>query len=219
MLIKRAFAVLLAAYALTGLLPTAAAATSVTVVGLFPGKAVVVINGQPPRTISVGQKTAEGVILLATASDRATLNIDGKRVSLDVGQLFAAPRAAGGMQTVNLPADSSGHFFSVGQVNGKSVRFLVDTGATSISLSSDFAQNAGIDFRKGQQMVMQTANGNTTAYRVTLDSVSLGDITLYQVDGVVMDGIGANMALLGMSFLNRMEMRREGSVLTLTKRF
>lgn len=219
MLIKRAFAVLLAAYALTGLLPTAAAATSVTVVGLFPGKAVVVINGQPPRTISVGQKTAEGVILLATASDRATLNIDGKRVSLDVGQLFAAPRAAGGTQTVNLPADSSGHFFSVGQVNGKSVRFLVDTGATSISLSSDFAQNAGIDFRKGQQMVMQTANGNTTAYRVTLDSVSLGDITLYQVDGVVMDGIGANMALLGMSFLNRMEMRREGSVLTLTKRF
>lgn len=218
MLIKRSLTVLLAAYAIVGLLPAAAAATSVTVVGLFPGKAVVVINGQAPRTISVGQKTAEGVTLLSTASDRATLNIDGKRVSLDVGQLFAAS-AAGGAQTVNLPADSSGHFFSVGQVNGKSVRFLVDTGATAISLSSGFAQNAGIDYRKGQQLLMQTANGNTSAYRVMLDSVTVGDITLYQVEAVVMDGIDADVALLGMSFLNRMEMRRNGSVLTLTKRF
>ena len=198
---------------------SAAAATAVTVVGLFPGKAVVVINGQAPRTISVGQKTAEGVTLLSTASDTATLNIDGKRVALEVGQLFAAPGAAGGAQSVNLPADSNGHFLTVGQVNGKSVQFLVDTGATSISLSAGFAQNAGIDYRQGQRLAMQTANGITTAYRVMLDSVTVGDITVYQVEGVVMEGQGMNVALLGMSFLKRMEMRRDGAVMTLTKRY
>lgn len=197
----------------------ASAATAVTVVGLFPGKAVVVINGQAPRTLSVDQKTAEGVTLLRTASDSATFNIDGKRVVLEIGQLFAAPAASGGAQAVNLPADSNGHFLSVGQVNGKSVRFLVDTGATSVSLPAAFAQNAGIDYRKGQRLVMQTANGNALAYRVMLDSVSVGDITIYQVEGVVHEGDGLNVALLGMSFLNRMEMRREGTMLTLTKRF
>ena len=70
------------------------AATSVTVVGLFPGKAVVVINGQAPRTLSVGDKTAEGVTLLATTADTATVAIDGKRHQLDVGQHYAAPASA-----------------------------------------------------------------------------------------------------------------------------
>jgi aspartyl protease family protein len=189
------------------------------VVGLFPGKAVVVINGQAPRTIRVGEKTAEGVTLLSTASNSATLNIDGKRIELEVGQLFAAPAKSRGAQSITLPADSGGHFLTVGQVNGKSVQFLVDTGASAISLSAGFAQGAGIDYRKGQRGFVQTANGVTAAYRVMLDSVRLGDITLYQVEGVVIEGAGMNVALLGMSFLNRMEMRRDGAMMTLTKRY
>lgn len=197
----------------------AAAATAVTVVGLFPGKAVVVINGQAARTLSIGQKTPEGITLLATAADNATLEIDGKRVTLDVGQHFAPPRTAAGAQSVNLAADSGGHFYSVGQINGRAVRFLVDTGATSISISAAFARNAGIDYRKGERLLMQTANGVTSAYRVMLDAVTVGEITLYQVEGVIMEGDGPSVALLGMSFLNRMEMRRDGVLMVLTKRY
>ena len=205
---------------LCALLPASVlAATAVTVVGLFPGKAVVVINGQAPRTLSVGQKTPEGITLLATATDNATFDIDGKRVTLDVGQHFAPPRAASAGQTVNLSADSGGHFYSMGQINGRAVRFLVDTGATAITFSSGFAQSAGIDYRKGERMQTQTANGIANAYRVMLDQATVGEITLYQVEGVVIEGEGPNIALLGMSFLNRMEMRRDGASMVLTKRY
>ena len=195
------------------------AATSVTVVGLFPGKAVVVINGQAPRTLSVGDKTAEGVTLLATTADTATVAIDGKRHQLDVGQHYAAPASASKGLGVTLGANSQGHFLSMGQVNGRTVQFLVDTGATSVSIPSSLADSSGIDYRKGQRVYTQTANGVATAYRIVFDSVTLGDITIYQVDGIVMEGKGMEVALLGMSFLNRMEMRRDGSQMTLMKRF
>ncbi len=195
------------------------AATNVTVVGLFPGKAVVVINGQAPRTLSVGDKTADGVTLLATTADTATVDIDGKRHKLDVGQHYAAPAYAGKGQGITLGANSQGHFLSMGQVNGRAVQFLVDTGATSVSIPSSLADSSGIDYRKGQRVYTQTANGVATAYRIVFDSVTLGDITIYQVDGIVMEGKGMEVALLGMSFLNRMEMRRDGAQMTLMKRF
>ncbi len=197
----------------------ATAATSVTIVGLFPGKAVVVINGQSPRTLSVGDKTSDGVTLVATTSDTATVEIDGKRHKLDVGQHYAAPAATGKGQGVTLGANSQGHFLSMGQVNGRAVQFLVDTGATSVSIPSSLAGSAGIDYRKGQRVYTQTANGVATAYRIVFDSVTLGDVTLYQVDGIVMEGKGLEVALLGMSFLNRMEMKRDGAQMTLVKRF
>lgn len=201
------------------------AATRVTVVGLFPGKAVVSIDGKDPRTMSVGEKTGEGVKLIATTSDSATFEIDGKRHKLDVGQMYAAtgqssaPDAGGSGRVVSLAADGNGHFVTFGQVNGRAIQFLVDTGATSVSLPASFAQSAGIDYKKGQRQLSQTANGVIVVYRVKLDSVRVGDVTLYQVEGVVIDGPGLGAALLGMSFLNRMEMKREGTVMTLTKRF
>jgi aspartyl protease family protein len=203
----------------------ASAATRVTVVGLFPGKAVVSIDGKDPRTMSIGEKTAEGVKLVSTTSDSATLEIDGKRHTLDVGQMYAATGQSsasdngGSGRVISLAADGNGHFVTFGQINGKSIQFLVDTGATSVSIPASFADDAGIDYKKGQRQLSQTANGVIVVYRVKLDSVRVGDVTLYQVEGVVIDGKGLGAALLGMSFLNRMEMKREGTVMTLTKRF
>ena len=207
------------ACALTFVALEASAATSVTVVGLFPGKAVVVINGQAPRTLSVGDKTSDGVTLVATTSDTATMDIDGKRHKLDVGQHYAAPASASKGRGVTLGANSQGHFITLGQINGRAVQFLVDTGATSVSIPSSIAESAGIDYRKGQRGFTQTANGVAAAYKIVFDSVTVGDVTLYQVDGIVMEGKGMDVALLGMSFLNRMEMRRDGAQMTLVKRF
>ena len=192
-------------------------AASVVLVGLFPGKAVVVINGQAPRTISAGKKTDEGVTLVSTNSDSAVIEIDGKKQTLEIGQHFVPAAGAAG-STVALSADTQGHHWASGQVNGKTIRFLVDTGATSIALPATFAKNAGIDYLKGLRGSVSTANGNAGAYRVKLDSVTVGDITLYQVDAVIMEG-GLDTALLGMSFLSRTDMKRDGANLVLTKRF
>ena len=97
------------------------------------------------------------------------------------------------------------------------MRFLVDTGATLVTLPTAEAERLGIDYRRGQQLMSQTASGAAVVYRVRLDSVSVGPMTMLGVDAVVSPGL--QVALLGMSFLNRTEMRREGANLTLTKRY
>lgn len=193
-------------------------ATDVTVVGLFPGKAVVVINNASPRTLSSGQKTVEGVVLLSTDSTSATLEIDGKRQILEMGQHFASPTSGGAGKSVNLAADERGHFVTMGMINGGTVRFLVDTGATMVALPAAEARRLGISYKEGRLGYSKTANGIAPVYYIKLDTVQVGDVVISQVDATVMDG-GLDIALLGMTFLNRTEMKREGTIMTLTKRF
>jgi aspartyl protease family protein len=201
------------------LVAPAAHATDVTVVGLFPGKAVITVNRGPPRIVSVGEGTPEGVKLISADSKGAVLEVDGKRQALEMGQHFESASQTGSRQSVTLPADARGHFVTDGMVNGTHMRFLVDTGATLVALPAAEATRLGIDYRKGQRGISQTANGSALVYRVMLDSVTLGDITILNVEGLVHEGAGLDFALLGMSFLNRTEMRREGQTLTLIKRY
>jgi aspartyl protease family protein len=198
---------------------TSASAVEVNVIGLFPGKAVVVIDGGAPRTLSAGQRTAEGVVLISADSKSAILEVDGKRRVMELGQHAESAALTGARQSVTLAADGNGHFTAEGQVNGSRIRFLVDTGATLVTLPAADAQRLGIDYRRGQSAVSQTANGRILVYRVRLDSVAVGSMTLTAVDAVVHDSPGLDIALLGMSFLNRTEMHREAGSLTLTKRY
>lgn len=196
---------------------TAAWATSVSVVGLFKDKAIVSIDGGKPRTLSVGQ-TIGGVKLLAADSDSASFDVDGQRRSLGMGQSFAGGTPKGERQSVSLTADARGHFTAAGSLNGYPVSFLVDTGATSIAISADEARRMGIDYRAGQAVPVGTAAGVMRAWRVTFNTVKVGSITVNQVEGMVVES-GLSMPLLGMSFLNRMEMRREGQTMTLIQRY
>jgi aspartyl protease family protein len=196
----------------------AARATDVVVSGLFTGKAVVQIDGGPIRTLAVGQVTPEGVRLVSVDRDSAVLEIDGKRTTLGLGQA-KIPRGDPAVQSATLIADMTGHFSADGRVNGQPIRFMVDTGATVTALPAADARRLGIDVSKGQPVLLRTANGTARARQVKLDVVSVGSVTLYGVEAVVMEGDGLAMPLLGMSFLDRMDMRREGSVLTLTKRY
>jgi aspartyl protease family protein len=196
-----------------------ACATDVTVVGLFPGKAVVTVNRGAPRTLSAGEATAEGVKLVSSDSKGAIFEIDGKRQSLEMGQHFESAAQTGARQAAILAADSRGHFVADGAVNGVRVRFLVDTGATLVAIPASQALRIGLDYRNGQRGTSQTANGPAVVYRVMLDSVTVGDLTLMNVEGVVHESAGLDITLLGMSFLNRTEMHREGTSLTLTRRY
>lgn len=206
--------------AVVGLLAAgAAAATDVALAGLLPGRAVVVVNGGNPRTLSVGSKTPEGVKLLAVEEGAALFEIDGKKDRLVLGAHAVSSGGSGGGSMVTLTADSRGQFITQGSVNGASVRFMVDTGATYVSLSANDAARAGIDYRnKGQLGQAATANGVIRSWKVPGNSVRLGDITLHEVEVTVQEG---NMpwVLLGMSFLNRVEMKRDGDTMTLRKRY
>lgn len=204
--------------ALATLHAASAGAIDVVVSGLFTNKAVVQVDGGPLRTLAVGQSTPEGVKLVAVERDVAVFEIDGQRTTRGLGQAKLG-RAEPSVQSAVLTADLSGHFTAEGSINGKPVRFLVDTGATVTALPAADARRLGIDVAKGDPVLLLTASGTARARRVSLDTVTVGGVTLYGVEAVVMEGEGLNVPLLGMSFLNRMDMKREGSVLTLTKRY
>ncbi|MDK9724464.1 MAG: retroviral-like aspartic protease family protein [Sterolibacteriaceae bacterium MAG5] len=198
---------------------TAAGAADVALAGLLPGRAVVVVNGGNPRTLSVGGKTPEGVKLLAVEDGAALFEIDGKKERLVLGAHAVSSGGAGGGSSVTLTADSRGQFFTLGSVNGAPVRFVVDTGATYVALGASDAVRAGIDYRnKGQPGQAMTANGVIRSWRVPGNSVRLGDITLHEVDVAVQEN-NMPVVLLGMSFLNRVEMKRAGDTMTLKKRY
>lgn len=198
----------------------ALADTQVNVVGLFPGKAVLVINNGKPKTLSIGQSSTAGVKLISADSQVAVVEIEGKRRQLGMGQAVSVGgNNSSQPASVTLYANSAGHHLSEGQINGVPLRFLVDTGATSIAMNSADARKVGIDYKKGIPVPVQTANGNVTAYRVMINTLKLGSVVLHQVEGVVLEGSSPSVVLLGMSALNRLEMKREGIALTLIKKY
>ncbi|HQO16286.1 MAG TPA: TIGR02281 family clan AA aspartic protease, partial [Methylotenera sp.] len=188
----------------------AQATTQVNVVGLFSNKAVVIINGGKPKTLSVGQ-TSDGVKLLAADSKTATLQIEGKTQQLGMGQAASVGgnNANAGVASVTLYANTEGHFISECYVNGVPLKFLLDTGATTVALNSGDAKFAKIDYKRGEPIQVSTANGIATAYRVTIATLKIGAVTLNQVEASVIEGGSPSVVLLGMSALNRLDMKRQ----------
>ena len=200
------------------LFATAAAATDVALIGVMGDRAAVLsIGGGEPKTVRIGQKWS-GVTVIAVERGQATVEIDGTRRVLMIGQHYRAAAAASDRESVTLAADTRGHFFSDGAINGNPVRFLVDTGATTVALPASEAVRLGIDYRKGQLGHSNTAGGVVPIYSVMLDRVRLGAIELTGVEAAVIEQ-GLSVALLGMSFLNRVEMFRSGDSMTLKRRF
>jgi len=209
----------LGAIALCMLVSNRVCALDVNVVGLFPNKAVVQIDGGSLQTMAIGQKVHDDVVLLSVGRDGATFDIEGRRVSIPLGaarRQATSPSLAANYAVV--PADARGDLVTNGEVNGVPVRFAVDTGATFITFPAREAVRLGLDYRNGRKVVMETANGEAFAYRLKLDTVRIGNVAVHDVEAVVTEGNSLPIALLGMSFLNRLDMKREGTTLTLTKR-
>lgn len=183
-----------------------------------------------PRHPDRGRRRAEdggrgrdlqGVKLLSLAGEQATVEAGGKRVALRMDTPVsiggAGPGGGGGTRIV-LPVSSGGHFMTQGAINGRSVNFMLDTGATSIAMSAADAQRIGLDFSKGQPIRMGTANGIALGYRVRLNSVRVGDVEVYDVEAVVSQQ-PMPYVLLGNSFISRFSMRRDADQMVLEKRY
>src|SRR3954463_12715823 len=198
---------------------TAARAADVALIGVIGDKAAVIaVDGGEPKTVRLGQ-TWQGIKVITVEKTQATVETDGKQRVLHLGQHYRNAPAADTRQTVTLSADARGHFFTDATVNDQPLRFVVDTGASVVVLSGSDAERLGLDYRKGKRAAMQTANGATTGYFVKLDRMRVGGIELRSIDAVVLEeGLGS-FGLLGMSFLNRLEMRRDGEKMELIRRF
>ena len=122
----------------------------------------------------------------------------------------------GGAGEIVLPAGTGGHFMAQGAINGKPVRFMVDTGATTISMSQSDADRIGLDWKRGQRALMQTAGGVVPIYTLSLTSVRVGEVEVYNVAASV---IQAEMPfiLLGNSFLSRFSISTTSDTMRLSK--
>ena len=188
--------------------------------GGMGSKALLVVNGGAPKALAAGE-THQGVKVVSVAADQTVVEVSGKRQTVQLG---GAPVSIGGGlggaqgTSIVLTAGSGGHFVASGAVNGRSVQFLVDTGATSVAMGADEARRLGIQFEKGQRMQSSTANGVVAAFRVSLTSVRIQDVEVFNVDATVLPQ-SMPYILLGNSFLTRFQMMRENETLTLSKRF
>jgi len=210
---------LVAAGLLAGALSTGSAlAQNVSLSGSLGDKALLMINGSP-RTVAVGA-TVQGVRLVSLSGGEAVVEVEGQRMQLRLGgvqvNLAGAPSEGGGTRIV-LPAGPGGHFFTQGAINGRAVVFVVDTGATSVVISQSEADSIGLKYRDGVRGTANTANGAVQAWRLTLNSVRIGDVQVFNVDALVLP-TSMNQVLLGNSFLTRFQMKRENDTMTLEKK-
>jgi aspartyl protease family protein len=195
------------------------AAEKISLQALFKDKAIIVVDGAR-RVLKSGETSPDGVKLLATDTqeEKAEVEIDGKREVLRLGVVVAGFESKGKGSVVLYP-DRGGHFFADGQINGTPVRFLVDTGASTVTMSSLVAKRVGLDYRRtGHAGYSNTAAGVVPKYQVKLDKVQVGDITLYNVDGGVIEDMSTTEVLLGMSFLGQFDMKRDSEKMELSER-
>lgn len=209
----------IAAVLLATMVALPASAQSVAMSGTLGNNALLVIDGKP-KTVSVGA-TVAGVKLVSLAGGDAVVEIAGKRLPLHLGGSpvnLGAQASEGTGRQIKLSADAAGHFFTGGLINGRSVRFVVDTGATMVALSQEEADRIGLPYKDAPRGLSRTANGVVAVYRTTLTSVRVGDVQVYNVEATVLPG-SMSQVLLGNSFLNRFQMKRENDVMTLDVRY
>jgi aspartyl protease family protein len=201
--------------------PLATMAQTVGLSGMLGGKALVIVDGAPPKAVAAGD-SYKGVKIVSTQGDQAVVEIGGKQHTLRVGDAPAsvgggAGSGAGGNRVV-LTAGNGGHFFTLGQINGKSTQMVVDTGATSVAMSASEAQRLGVEYKSGQPIQMSTANGVVQGWLIKLSSVRVGDVVVHNVDAAVTSG-SMNIVLLGNSFLTHFQMTRANEQMVLEKRY
>lgn len=200
--------------------PPAGAVEKIALHALFKDKAIVLIDGRR-AVLQAGVTTEDGVKLVSTDTqdESAVVEIDGKPQTLRLGVVISS-FVSGGKGSVTLFPGRGGHYFADGTINGQGVQFMVDTGATTIAMNAGVAQRLGIDFRKsGQAGYGSTAGGYVRAYQIKLDKVEVGGIVQYGVEAAVIEGAGPTDVLLGMSFLGRCDMKRDGEKLELIQRY
>lgn len=196
-----------------------AAPQKIVVVGLFKDRAVVVVDGKR-RVLEVGEESPEGLTLVRADSEQAVIEIEGERRSYALGTHISSSFSAPPPQaTVRVWPDAAGMYFVDGSIDGFSVRFLVDTGATLVAMNRNQARRLGIPYKlEGTEGLTTTASGTAKAYYVELDRVRVGDIELRDVQAAVIDGDHPQQVLLGNSVLNRLDMVRDGQVMELRKK-
>ncbi len=186
--------------------------------GLFKDKALLTIDGKP-RLLKVGASSPEGVKLLSSNSKQASILVEGQRLTLHLSERISTAFKKPKFSQVKIPRSTNGHYFTAGTINGRPAKFMVDTGATVIAMNINEARRLGIDLRQAEKGMSSTAGGMVETFRVVLDKVSVGNVTLHRISAAVINGDFPEQILLGNSFLSKVEMTEQAGVLVFRKKY
>lgn len=212
------FFVVLIGWAGLSLSAYALEAQDVRVVGLFNGAAVLDIAGKQ-QLLKVGKRSPEGVELLRADTAGATVMIDGVQHQLNLTRAHSGGYQERKVVSKQIGINDRGQYMTPGSINGRSVRFLVDTGATTVAMNSEKARSLGIDFTSGHVGQSNTAGGLVKSYFVTLERVKVGEIEVRNVRAAILEGVYPTYVLLGMTYLSEVEMNENSGLMTLTKKY
>ncbi|MBL4711161.1 MAG: TIGR02281 family clan AA aspartic protease [Gammaproteobacteria bacterium] len=214
----RSYIIVLFALAAAAFVQTAFAIEQLEVQGLFSNKAVLSVDGKL-HIIAVGKISPEGVKVVSVNRQGAVLEIDGKQKQYDLGSSVSTSFVKRKSYKETIYINSGGMYLTHGSINGRSVRFLIDTGASAIAMNTEQAKHLGIRYDKiGIPASVSTASGFEKAYRVRLKSVVVGNITETNVDALIIDGSHPGPILLGMTFLGRLSIEHSGNAMTLMQK-
>ena len=187
---------------------------------LLGGKAVINVNGRRV-VLAVGERKPSGLYLRSLEGAVARVDFEGRQYRLRLGQGPISTRYAKPLrESVTIAPDPQGMYHTPGAINGQPVQFLVDTGATTVAMNAREARRLGVDYLlRGQPVMVNTASGRSQGWFVELDEVSVGGIKAHSVGAVVMDGGFPQRILLGLSFLNRLQMQHKGLLLELREKY
>ena len=218
----RILMVLVTACFISLIVATTANAKTVAAIALFKDRAMLSIDGKKAKIVRAGT-TYQGVKVISSNTSEAIIEVDGTRKTLKLNgtavlnsSLGSRPSSA--VTSVVLYENDIGFFESTGQVNGRPVNFLVDTGANLVVFNSNDANRLGLDFYSGEKSFASTASGVAPMYRISIQSISIGGVELENVTAGVIEGNFPQTPLLGMTFLSHLNMNRSGKTMVLEKR-
>ncbi len=200
-------------------------------IALFKNSAMVEFKGKQ-RLIRNGQSLSPQIKLISANTKTATFLINGESVALSLNRNMVIQSVHQqtetreekaqeiGPRTVQILRNLRGMYESPGFINGRSVHFLIDTGATTVAMNERVAKRIGIPYRtQGVIGRGSTAGGIVNTWQIRLQKVRVGTIELQNIQAVVIQGPGPDEVLLGQSFLNQLKVETEGNLLKLKKKF
>lgn len=207
---------LAALLSLTMAMPAWPGNAQISVQGLFGGAAVIVVDGQEVL-LKRGQER-QGVRLIEADSEKAVVQVDGETLTLYLSQHIGSSFAEPGKSQVHINMNNNRQYITTGSVNGRSASFLVDTGANVVAINSKMAKLLNISLYDGVVTQVATASGTKSGTHVFLKEVMVGGIRRNNVAAVVIEGDHPREILLGMSFLQHVDMSENGKLMVLTSK-
>lgn len=191
----------------------------IQVVGLFKDTAVLLVDGKR-ELVKRGHRSPEGILLLKADSDKALVEYNGRKLELKlsgrIGTRFK-PFEGG---SVSIPLNDAGQYQTSGTINNQPVTLVIDTGAGVVAMNANEAKRLGIDYQKeGRMQSAATASGIVKTWRIDLDSIRIGSIEVHNVPAAVVAGDYPQQILLGMTFLQNVEIKQSAGLMVLKSKY